>query len=186
MIRLERLEGLSGLLKKIVSAVGAAAAWSAVALIFVILFDVVTRRFFSAGSSKLQELEWHLHAVLFLLCLGVGYLRDAHVRIDIFWDRLGPRGKCWVEIVGILLFMIPFCLIVIWYGGDLTWRAFEKSEVSSSGTGLPYRWLIKSMVPIGMTVLLLSGISVLLDKIVALRRLDARTGEPGPLPPAAG
>ncbi|HCS69541.1 MAG TPA: C4-dicarboxylate ABC transporter permease [Rhodospirillaceae bacterium] len=165
---MRHLLSVSNILKRIVTAIGNVAAWSAVLLMAVILFDVVSRRFFSVGSSELQELEWHLHTVLFMFCLGLGYVRNAHVRIDMLWENLGPRTKCWIEIIGILTFMMPFCLVVIYYGGELTHRSFIKGEVSSSTTGLPYRWLIKSAIPIGMSVLLMAGVAVLLEKIHTL------------------
>lgn len=172
---------VSNILSRIVTAIGNVAAWSAVLLMAVILFDVVSRRFFSVGSSELQELEWHLHTVLFMFCLGLGYVRNAHVRIDMVWENLGPRTKCWIEIIGILTFMMPFCLVVIYYGGELTHRSFIRGEVSSSTTGLPYRWLIKSAIPLGMSVLLMAGIAVLLEKVHALWAFSQGADDtPGP------
>lgn len=163
---------ISDVLGRIVEKIGQWAAWIAIALIVVILFDVVSRRFFAMGSSKLQELEWHFHAILFMFSLGIGYVHDTHVRIDIIRERLGRRAQCWIEIIGCILFLIPFSLVVIYYGAELTYRSWIKGEISSSATGLPFRWLIKSVIPIGMSVLLLGGISVLLRRIVMLFRPD--------------
>src|SRR5690606_25838859 len=119
-----------------------------------------------------QELEWHLHTVLFMFCIGLGVIHDSHVRIDIIRERLGPRAQGWIEIIGCVLFLIPFCLLVMYYGWELTSRSWDKGEISSSAAGLPYRWLIKSAIPIGMGVLLLGAISSLLRSIVKLRRPD--------------
>jgi TRAP-type mannitol/chloroaromatic compound transport system permease small subunit len=152
--------------------IGRVAAWSAVLLVAVILFDVVSRRFFAVGSSKLQELEWYLHTLLFVFCLGLGYVHDTHVRIEILSERLGERTRCWIEAAGCVLFLIPFCLIVIYYSGELTHRSWLKGEVSASATGLPYRWIIKAALPAGMTVLLAAAVSVLLKRIVMLARPD--------------
>lgn len=163
---------ISDVFGRIVEKIGQWAAWIAIALIVVILFDVVSRRFFAMGSSKLQELEWHFHAILFMFSLGIGYVHDTHVRIDIIRERLGRRTQCWIEIIGCILFLIPFSLVVIYYGAELTHRSWIKGEISSSATGLPFRWLIKSVIPIGMSVLLLGGISVLLRRIVMLFRPD--------------
>ena len=167
-----RLLKISDALGGFVERVGRLAAWIAIALIAVILFDVVSRRFFSVGSSKLQELEWHFHAILFMFCLGIGYIHDTHVRIDMIRERLGRRAQCWIEILGCVLFLIPFCLVVIYYGAELTHRSWLKGEISSSATGLPFRWLIKSCIPLGMSVLLLAATSVLFRRIVMLFRPD--------------
>jgi len=162
----------SDFLGSTVEKIGRLAAWVAIALIAVILFDVISRRFFAMGSSKLQELEWHFHTVLFMFCLGIGYIHDTHVRIDMVREKLGRRTQCWIEILGCVLFLIPFCLVVIHFGAELTHRSWLKGEISSSATGLPFRWLIKSTVPIGMSVLLLSAFSVLFRRIVMLFRPD--------------
>ncbi|MBT3360722.1 MAG: TRAP transporter small permease subunit [Rhodospirillales bacterium] len=163
---------VSDVLGDAVEKIGRLAAWVAIALIAVILFDVVSRRFFAMGSSKLQELEWHFHTVLFMFCLGIGYIHDTHVRIDMVREKLGRRAQCWIEILGCVLFLIPFCLVVIHFGAELTHRSWLKGEISSSATGLPFRWLIKSAIPIGMSVLLLSAFSVLFRRIVMLFRPD--------------
>lgn len=163
---------ISDVLGGAVVKIGRLAAWVAIALIAVILFDVVSRRFFSMGSSKLQELEWHFHTVLFMFCLGIGYIHDTHVRIDIIREKLGWRAQCWIEILGCVLLLIPFCLVVIHFGAELTHRSWVKGEISSSATGLPFRWLIKSAIPIGMSILLLAAVSVLFRRIVMLFRPD--------------
>lgn len=174
---------LSDALKSFVERAGTLAAWSALILVVVIIFDVVGRHFFSTGSSKLQELEWHLHTLLFMGCIGLGYVCDTHVRIDLVRERMGRRTQCWIEIIGCVLFLFPFCLVIIYYGIDFTQRSWASSEISSSATGLPYRWLIKSTIPIGTFVLLLAGVSVLLRNIVRLCRPDLCPDEaPEPLP----
>lgn len=165
---MRRVLSLSNALGRFVERVGMLAAWTALVLVVVIMFDVIGRHFFSTGSAKLQELEWHLHAILFMFCLGLGYVHDTHVRIDIIRERLSLRVQCWIEIVGCIFFLFPFCLVVIYYGFELTQRSWLASEISSSATGLPYRWLIKASIPAGMIVLLLAGISVLLRSIVRL------------------
>ena len=148
--------------------IGRATAWVAIFLMLVIVFDVVTRRFFVLGSTKLQELEWHIHAVLFLFCLGWAYLKDAHVRIDLVRERLSDRAQKWVELIGCLMFLIPYAVIVIFYGVDWWHRSFIQNESAASATGLPYRWIIKAALPIGFTILLLSGIGMAFRKIVQL------------------
>ena len=144
------------------------AAWAGVALITVTIFDVVTRRFLVLGSTKLQELEWHFHVILFSLLLGYAYIKDAHVRIDLVRERLRERTQWWLELLGCIVFLIPFCTLVVYFSTDFTIRSFQQNEISASATGLTHRWIIKSFIPAGFGLLGLAGLAVLLRKIVEL------------------
>lgn len=166
--------------------VGRVFAWLAVALMLVILFDVITREIKSsdwignfpdlqaffraidpyASSTKLQELEWHLHGALFLMCMGYAYVKDAHVRIELLRDNFNSNLRAWVELLLILAFMAPYCYMVISHGITFAERSFIRNEGSSAMTGLPERWIIKSFLPIGFTMLALGGLSVALKCIV--------------------
>ncbi|MDX1710473.1 MAG: TRAP transporter small permease subunit [Rhodovibrionaceae bacterium] len=170
---------LSDVLSGIVSWVGRIAAWIAIPLMVIILIDVTGRKIidiypdftntvFYLGSTKLQEMEWHLHAILFLLCLGFAYVRDSHVRIELVRDRMNPKFRVWMELLGCLAFLIPYCIVVIDFGYDFALRAFKSGEVSSALTGLSHRWIIKSFMPVGFTILAVAGISVALRCIVYL------------------
>ena len=165
---MQQLVALEKLLSRIVMGVGRAGAWIAIPLMVIILFDVITRRFLVLGSTKLQEGEWHLHAMLFLLCMGFVYLRDGHVRIDLMRERMSSRTRSWVEFLGCLFFAIPYCLIVAWFSIDFVERSWHLNEASDSATGLPYRWAIKAFMPVGMFTLLLAAIVVLLRRFVDL------------------
>lgn len=162
------LLAVSDRLAAFVSVIGRLAAWLTIALMCVIIFDVVTRRFVALGSTRLQELEWHLHGALFLLCFGFAYVRDAHVRIELIREGWSSRTRAWVEIVGIVLCLIPYSLLVMKFGWDFTARSFRLGEGSMGGTGLPHRFIIKSLLPIGFALVAVGGISVLLRCIVAL------------------
>ncbi|MGH6945762.1 MAG: TRAP transporter small permease subunit [Kiloniellales bacterium] len=159
---------IGSLLDRIVTVIAKLAAWAGVVLIAVTVFDVITRRFFVLGSTKLQEFEWHMHVVLFGLLIGYAYLKDAHVRIDLVRERLRPRVQWWLEIAGCLFFLLPYCALVIHFGTDFTLRSFADNEISASATGLTHRWIIKSVVPIGFALLGLAGLTVLLRKLVEL------------------
>ena len=157
-------EGLDSFL----TAIAKIASWSAVILITITVFDVITRRFFVVGSTQLQELEWHFHTILFMFLLGYAYLRDAHVRIDLVRERLPERAQWWIELFGCLLFLIPYCLLITYFSYDFWERSFIADEGSSSATGLPNRWIIKAALPLGFTLLGLAGLAVALRKIVEL------------------
>ncbi|MEO3430993.1 TRAP transporter small permease subunit [Pelagibius sp. CAU 1746] len=165
---MELLIRVSDALDRVIIKVGKIAAWAGLFLILMTIFDVVTRRFLVLGSTKLQEAEWHLHVILFVFCLGYAYLKDAHVRIDLLRENLSERTQWWIEVAGCLLFLLPYCGLVIWFGIDFTARSYATNEISASATGLTHRWLIKAVVPIGFGFLALSGITVLLRKLIEL------------------
>ncbi len=164
-------------LEKVVIFFGKAGSWLAFPLIFIIIFDIITRRFFILGSTKLQEMEWHLHTALFLLTLGFAYIKNSHVRIEIVREKYSTLTKSIFEIIGIIFFLIPYTYIIIYYGIDFVSRSFNLSEVSSALTGLSHRWVIKAFIPLGLFILLLAGLSILLRNIVFLISYFAKDRE---------
>ncbi|MDX1580300.1 MAG: TRAP transporter small permease subunit [Alphaproteobacteria bacterium] len=149
--------------------VGKVAAWLGLFLMLVIMFDVISRAqdISIVSSTKLQELEWHLHGALFLLCLGFAYLKDAHVRIEVLRDRFSPRTRVWIEMFGSLLFVIPYSAIVVYWGYEFAEIAFRLGEESAQ-SGLSDRWIIKAMIPVGFLLLLMSGLTVTMKCIIFL------------------
>jgi len=141
-------------------------------LTFVIIYDVIGRRFFSTGSIILQELEWHLHGVIALFAIGYTYTRNAHVRIDVLTHRFSDRFKLWLEITAIVALLIPFLLLVAYYGYEFAERAFVRGEGANGGRGLPHRWIIKSVVPVAAVLIIMAATSVALRCLVVLRRPD--------------
>lgn len=138
----------------------------------VIVYDVIGRRFFATGSVALQELEWHLHGAIAVLAFGYAYLKDAHVRIDVFALKLDGRTRLKLEIAAILLFLVPFMIFVTWYGTEFAWRSYVRGEGSTGGLGLPHRWIIKSAVPVSAVLAIMGGLAVALRAWVALKRPD--------------
>lgn len=172
---------LSDWLAAVATGVGRVIAWLAVPLMLIIVVDITMRKlvefypglvetfmYREIGSTKLQEMEWHLHAVLFLLCLGYAYIKNAHVRVEVVRERIPPRLRAWFELFGAIVFVVPYCYVVIWYGWDFAERAFILNEQSSALTGLPYRWIIKAMLPIGFLFLAVAALSVALRNFVYL------------------
>lgn len=157
---------------RLLTVIGRAAGWLFLVNMAVICFDVVTRKIGvqipSFGSTRLQEMEWHLHTALFALWIGLCYIRNAHVRIDILTAGLSPRTQAWIELLGCLLFAVPYCLVVIYYGYDFAHRSFIQNEFSDAPNGLPYRWIIKGILFIGLLLLLMAVTSVMLRRIAYL------------------
>jgi len=129
-----------------------------------IIIDVLGRRFTNTNSIILQELEWHFHGALFLLCLGFTYMKDAHVRVDVIRENLSPRTSHIIEVIGCLFFLLPYCGVVIYFGIEFTLKSYLTGETSAAAEGLPYRFIIKSCLPIGFLLLGISGISILLKR----------------------
>jgi TRAP-type mannitol/chloroaromatic compound transport system permease small subunit len=166
---------VAGRIEQFVCVVGRGAGWLALVLVTVIVFDVLFRRW----STTLQELEWHLHGALFLLTLGYAYLRGAHVRIELVHERLSPRAKAWIEFIGLLAALIPYCIVIIWFGYEYALRAFLSGEGSPSPGGLQHRWIIKTVLIAGFALLGLAGFARLLRSAVYLfgpSDLSDRTG----------
>ena len=151
--------------------------WLLLLLAFVIGYDVVGRKFFNTGSILLQDLEWHLHGAALMLGFGSAYLGDAHVRVDLFRERFSERAKIKLEIFGIVAFLIPYIAILIWFSISYVWRAWETGEGSVGGAGLPNRWIIKSFLTIGFSLVMLSAFAVLL-RCVHLLRTDGEPDSP--------
>ncbi|WP_202396118.1 TRAP transporter small permease subunit [Stappia sediminis] len=174
-----------------VSLIGKVAAFLFIPMMVIIFYDVTQRKiieydsgFIDSGfyfsSTKLQELEWHLHAVLFMMCLGFAYVKDAHVRIELVRDRLSPRKRVWLELLGIVLFLIPYCIIIGKLGYTFAERAWNTNEISAAQTGLSHRWVIKAFLPLGFVILGAAGIAALLKCWVYLfgpPDLQERSGE---------
>lgn len=165
---MELLGRISDAIDRLLSRIAKVAAWAGVALIGITIFDVVTRRFFVLGSTKLQELEWHMHVVLFALLIGFAYLKDTHVRIDLVRERLGERAQWWIELFGCLFFLLPYCALVVYFTYDFALRSFLIDEISASATGLSHRWIIKAVIPVGFSLLALAAVAVVFRKLIEL------------------
>ena len=172
---MERALRVSGALTRMCDWAARLAAVVLIALVFVIIYDVVGRRFFSTGSIILQELEWHMHGVVALFCIGFAYTRDAHVRIDVLATTSNQRFRYWLEFLVLGAIIIPFLLIVAWYGYEFAERAFLRGEGANGGRGLPHRWVIKSVVPLSALLTIVACIAVMIRLYAALRRPDLLT-----------
>lgn len=177
-------------LRLFVETVGRWGAWLIVPVVLITCIDVVGRkilwraadgsltfslqmwlastfgRFFE--STMLQELQWHFHAALFALVLGYGVVYNAHVRIDLIRENLDFRKKAWLELIGLSVFMIPYCAVVIWFAIDYVQASYAVDEVSASTVGLTHRYLIKSVLVIGLVTAMISGIAAWLQTAAIL------------------
>ena len=135
-------------------------AWSLLLLVGLTVYDVFMRKFFAVGSITIQELEWHLFALSFLLGAAYTLKHDGHVRVDALYHahHISPRQHDWINLIGGILFLMPFCLLVIYNSLPFVYNAYLQHEISPDG-GLPHRWLIKAAIPLGFSLLLLQGLA---------------------------
>jgi TRAP-type mannitol/chloroaromatic compound transport system permease small subunit len=156
-------------LRRFVDVVGRWASWLFVPLIVVTVFDVIARKLVwiqiwlveNLGrifeSTLLQELEWHFHTALFALVLGYGYIWNTHVRVDLVRENLAFRKKAWLELVGLTVFATIYA-----------YESWAIGEISASQVGLAHRWVIKSILVVGLVVAALSGVAVWLQVAIVL------------------
>ena len=166
----EEIPKICKVLDSIVYKIGAFVSWMSLVLITVIVVQVLLRYLFSINFVQLEELQWHLYAVVFMFGLSFTMVNHSHVRVDILRVNFSSKLQRKIEIFGILFMMIPFIYIVIDYGYDLAVEAYRVNESSNSPEGLPYRWIIKSVMPISFFFLFIASISRVLRHISYLLR----------------
>ena len=140
--------------------VGRGVAWVSLGLVLVVFVDVVMRYLFKTSFVFTQELEWHLFAFIFLIGAGYTLFKDGHVRVDIIYQRLSFKARAWVNLIGVVFFLIPGCLMIITTSWHFVVNAFSILESSPDPGGIPFRFIIKGAIPVGFTLLLLQGISL--------------------------
>ena len=180
----DRLLNLSDALARFSERVGKIGSVFILPLVAVTIWDVAIRKVGGIqvwlienvssyfGSTIVQELEWHFHTALFTLVLGYGFVYNRHVRVDLVREKLSFRSQALIEFLGCTLFMIPYCLIVGWFALDYAYEAFTSGEISASTVGLHHRWIIKSVLVIGLFVAASAGIAVWLQTVIVLFTRD--------------
>ena len=139
--------------------IGHWSSWLWLLLVAVIVVNVVLRYAFGEGRIEFEEIQWHIYATGFLLGLGYALQADAHIRVDVLHERFSPALKAWLELYGLLLLALPFILVVLIYSVPFVRASFAVGEVSASPGGLPYRWAVKAMLPLGFLLLFVAALS---------------------------
>ncbi|MBD8513924.1 TRAP transporter small permease subunit [Photobacterium sp. WH77] len=134
-------------------------------LMFNVFYDVVMRYAFNHVSIAMQEMEWHLFSAVFLLGVPYALKAGGHVRVDVFYERFTLKTRAIIDLLGTLFFLLPFCILVYWYGVDYMKESYSLGESSGDPGGLPYRWLIKGLIPLSFLFMAISGIGMLLHNI---------------------
>ena len=159
---------------------GRLVSWTTLIIVLVGSWNAITRYFSrSTGidfhANALQDAQWYLFSAMFLLGASYALKRDEHVRVDVIYHRLSHRAQLWINLVGHIAFLIPFCCVVIWASWRLVVDSWSILEGSPDPGGLP-RYVVKTMIPIGFACLLLQGVAETIKTVIALRRGDSSAG----------
>lgn len=166
------LKSLSYWIDEINERIGRMVAWVSLGLVLVIFADVVMRYLFNTSYVFTQELEWHLFAFIFLIGAGYTLLHDGHVRVDIIYQRLGLKGRAWINLFGVLLFLIPGCIMVMTTSWKFMLHSFEILEGSPDPGGIPLRFIVKGFIPAGFFLLLLQGVSLGIHSLLQILGIE--------------
>lgn len=165
---LKQLEKLANVIDNINERVGQGTAWLTVLLVVLVSYEVVSRQL---GSTQtwVTELEWHLFALIFLLGAGYAFKHDRHVRVDLFYMNFSQKDRALTDLIGNLIFLIPWALVIIYVSWFYAYESFKIGEGSPDPGGLDARYLIKFSIVLGMILLFLQGISGTIRSILTLR-----------------
>lgn len=155
---------------KISIRVGHAASWMTLILVLVTMYDVIMRYVFKAGSIWIQESEWHLFAANFMLAASWTLLRNGHVRVDLFYVKFSTKTKAWIDLIGSILFLLPFCILIVYSSIPFVFDSWAMLEGSSDPGGLPARYILKSVIPLTFILLALQGISEIIKNAAVIRK----------------
>ncbi|WP_150911901.1 TRAP transporter small permease subunit [Marinobacter halotolerans] len=157
----------SRVMDRAISAIGKSASWLWVVVTGVIIYAVVGRYAFGMGSVTLEEVQWHLAGAGWLLGLGYTLVTDDHVRVDVIHERLSLKGQAWIELLGLLFLLLPFLGMAVYEMIPYAFSSWQQGETSQAPAGLPYRWVLKSILALSFVLLIVAALSRLL-KVTAL------------------
>ncbi len=166
-ITLRLLHQLSVRLEQFSECTGKLVSWLVLAMVLLVSYDVAMRYFFQSGSVALQEMEWHLFSLIFLIGAAYTLKHDDHVRLDLFYQSkfMDEQGRAWINLSGSIFLLIPFCILIICTSWPFVYQSYIHLEGSPDPGGLPYRWILKASIPLGFTFLLLQGVSEIVKNL---------------------
>jgi TRAP-type mannitol/chloroaromatic compound transport system permease small subunit len=164
------LLSLSRLIDRFTSWVGRWVAWLVLAAVLISAVNAAVRKLFNTSSNAYLEIQWYLFAAVFLLAAGYTLMRQEHVKIDVISSRFSKRTQIWIDVVGLVLFVLPLVFNVIRLSLPLVIRAYEMNEYSQNAGGL-IRWPVFAVLPLGFLLLGIQAVSELIKRIAFLRGL---------------
>jgi TRAP-type mannitol/chloroaromatic compound transport system permease small subunit len=165
------MQGLLGLSRSIDTLnrkIGEVVAWAIFIAVAISTVNALVRKIFNTSSNAWLEMQWVLFGAVFLLCASWTLMSNEHIRIDVVSNFLSKRVKNWIDIIGHTLFLMPMCLVMMWYSWPFFFRSLLQNEQSSNAGGLP-QYPAKFLLPLGFTLLMLQAISELIKRIAIMR-----------------
>ena len=162
------LLALSRAIDAITERVGRIVYWLVLIVVLISAANATVRKLFNYSSNAYLEIQWYLFSVIFLFGAGYTLLRNEHVRIDIIQGKLSTRAQNWIDVIGIVLFLWPMSVIIMWLAWPLFVDSYARNEVSTNAGGLTI-WPARLMIPIGFALLLIQSVSELIKRIAFLR-----------------
>ena len=162
------LKKISQLIDALNEKIGLAAAWLTTLMVITVVYDVVMRYGFKKGNIAVQEMEWHLFAVIFLIGAAYSLKKNAHVRVDIIYTKLSTKQKAWIDFIGTFIFLIPFSIMIIYASRGFIESSWAVGETSPDPGGLPGRYILKAMLPARFILLILQGISQAIKNLLII------------------
>ncbi|MGA0611961.1 TRAP transporter small permease subunit [Caldimonas sp. KR1-144] len=164
------LLSLSRLIDALNERVGKLVMWLVLFSALISAGNATVRKVFNTSSNAWLEIQWYLFAAVFLLCAGYTLLHNEHVRIDVVSGRLSKRKQIWIDIIGLVCFLMPMVVLTLWLAVPFFWQGFQSGEMSSNAGGL-IRWPVYLLMPLGFALLGLQGISELTKRVAFLMDL---------------
>lgn len=153
------LEGFVNFVDGLSDKIGHFIGWLTTLMVLVVFYDTVMRYVFNEGNVALQELEWHLFAIVFLIGAAYTLKESGHVRVDILYVNLSQKTKAWIDFLGVFILLIPFSIVVILSTKGFIMNSWAIQEVSPDPGGLPARYILKAMIPLGFSLLIVQSLS---------------------------
>lgn len=163
---------LSRLIDSVNEKIAGAVSWALLAAVIICAGNALMRYSLNYSSNAWLEIQWYLYAAIFMLASAYTLRRDEHVRIDVIAGRFSKRTQVWIDLAGFFIFLMPACLLILWYGVPFALISIQSQEMSSNAGGLIV-WPAKLLVPLGFALLVLQGISEIIKRIAFLAgRID--------------
>jgi TRAP-type mannitol/chloroaromatic compound transport system permease small subunit len=172
------LAALSKWIDRVTIFTGRLGAWTFPALMVVVMVSVTMRYAFGVTFPKLEEAQWYLLAIGVFLCMAYTYYMDGHIRVDLFHEQLSPRGRAWIELLGCTLLVIPVCIIVGNYTLAFVERSWRLLEGSRAAGGLPFLYLLKTLMLVMLVMLGLQALSQAIKSALFLTGHGPATADP--------
>lgn len=167
---MQPLLSFSRLVDRLNEFVGRWLAWLVLAAVLISAGNAIVRKVFNVSSNAYLEIQWYLFAAVFLLAAGYTLLRQEHVRIDVISGRFSKRTQVWIDIVGICAFLMPFVIVAIKLVWPVVVSKYQSGEVSGNAGGLVL-WPAWVLLPVGLALLGLQGLSELIKRVAFLKGL---------------